>query len=71
MTHTVIIDEAQCKKALASVLSYAWIRQATTEDGRDGWALMDCDGELVLFSEVRSDPFYYAARHDLRVVALN
>ncbi|WP_271024962.1 hypothetical protein [Rhizobium sp. RCAM05973] len=70
MTHTAI-DESQREKALASVLSYAWIRQAMTEDGRPGWALMDCDGELVLFSEERSDPFYYAARHDLRVVVLN
>ncbi len=47
------------------------MRQATTEDGTPGFALIDADGDLEMFSENRSDVFFYIAKHELTFVLLN
>ncbi|WP_037069669.1 hypothetical protein [Rhizobium favelukesii] len=51
--------------------AHCYVRQAETEDGRQGWALIDSDGEVELFSENRSDVFFYAAAHEIRIVQTN
>ncbi|QIG76697.1 hypothetical protein EVC28_073 [Rhizobium phage RHph_I1_23] len=42
-----------------------YIRRATTEEGRPGWALFDSEGELELFSENRSVIWFYITEHEL------
>lgn len=48
-----------------------YMRKATTKDGRCGFALFDADGELEMFTENRSEVFFYAMQNDLTYVLLN
>ena len=50
--------------------SHCYLKPATYE-GIEGFALMDCDGEMEIFAENRQDVFFYAAKHELTVVQLN
>jgi hypothetical protein len=47
-----------------------YIRQGTM-NGRNGWMLLDCDGEVEVFSEERSQVFFYAQKHDMKVIRPN
>ena len=56
--------------AFSPLESHCYLREATY-DGIQGFALMDCDGEMEIFAENRQDVFFYAREHDLTVVRLN
>jgi hypothetical protein len=56
--------------AFSPLESHCYLRQAIL-DGIEGFALMDCDGEMEIFAENRSDIFVWAREHDLTVVRLN
>jgi hypothetical protein len=56
---------------IAALDRCVYMRQATTEDGKPGFALLDADGDLEMFSENRSDVFFYIAKHELTFVLLN
>ena len=53
------------------VADCVYMRGASTEDGKPGYALLDADGELELFSENRSDLFFYISKHELKFIVLN
>jgi len=56
--------------AFSPLESHCYLRQATL-DGIEGFALMDCDGEMEIFAENRSDIFFYIQKHELTFVQLN
>lgn len=49
----------------------SYIREGSTEDGRPGWVLFDCEGNPILVTDNRSSCFFEAANQDLKVVLLN
>ncbi|KAA3527064.1 hypothetical protein GOZ96_04825 [Agrobacterium vitis] len=55
----------------ASLDHCCYMRHAVTDTGQSGYALIDADGELELFSANRSELFFYAAKHELKYVLLN
>lgn len=56
--------------AFSPLESHCYLKPATYE-GIEGFALMDCDGEIEIFAENRSDIFVWAKEHDLTVIQLN
>lgn len=57
--------------AFSPLNTHCYLREAETEDGTRGWALIDSDGELEVFAESRRDVFFYAAAHELRIIQTN
>jgi hypothetical protein len=57
--------------AFSPLDTHCYLREARTEDGRQGFALIDSDGEIELFSEDRSEVFFYVMKHGLVFVNLN
>ncbi|WP_210334360.1 hypothetical protein, partial [Rhizobium sp. RHZ02] len=56
--------------AFSPLESHCSLREATY-DGIQGFALMDCDGEMEIFAENRSDVFFYIQEHQLTFRLLN
>jgi hypothetical protein len=56
--------------AFSPLDSHCYLKPATYE-GIEGFALMDCDGEIEIFAENRSDIFVWARENELTVVQLN
>jgi hypothetical protein len=54
--------------AFSPLDAYCYILEASTDDGIQGWALIDSDGELEVFAESRRDVFFYAAAHEIQII---
>lgn len=51
-------------------MSMGYIRQVEVE-GRLEWALFDGEGDVIHLSEFQSSPFFFAAKHEVKVIMLN
>jgi hypothetical protein len=60
-------DPALANDLFASLDDCCYVRQSIV-NGRNGWILLDCDGEVEVFSEDRSQVFFYASKHALKVI---
>lgn len=54
-----------------SIRGSAYIRECVDTAGAYGFALFNCDGEIIAVSERRNDLFFEAARQDVKVVMPN